>query len=255
MSGRVCAYVCASVCQVTDFDKTNGLYAVKFDDIFESGLTHVEITLAKPRNQKPKIAALSGAYNHHIYAQHFFPKASPSTNYSFAKDVEEQNYSNFIQGFNGNLWDPTLNKVASFKDFLNHPDPAIQNCWLCSRENEYHPLSKDGMGVLEWIQCSDVPCSKMVAYPRIVVDYRPKKDKPWRTRITASRNLLQQIRTMVTQLRTLPAWSSSNVISTAIAQYEIIKQLAAAVGCKKITLVEGYFYHKTRSISFTLCFQ
>ena len=31
----------------------------------------------------------------------------------------------------------------------------------------------------------------MVTYPRIVVDYRPEKDEPWRTRITAGGNLLQ----------------------------------------------------------------
>ena len=134
---------------------------------------------------------MSGAYDHQIYAPNFFPKVSPSTNYSSARDVEEQNYTNFIQSFNANLLDPTLNEFASFKDFLNHPDPAIGNCWLWFGENEYHRLSKDRMGVLKRIRCSNVPCSKMITYPCIVVDYCPKKDELWRIRITAGGNLLQ----------------------------------------------------------------
>ena len=177
--------------RITNFDKTTGLYTVEFDDLIESGWTHDEITLAKPRNQTKKIAALTGTFDTSIYAPNFFPKASPSTNYAQTRDVAERNYTEFINGFNANLWNPTLKKFASFKDFLNHPDPMIRNRWLCSGENEYHRLSKDGMGVLDWIRRSEVPQSKMVTYPCIVVDYRPEKDKPWRTRITAGGNLLQ----------------------------------------------------------------
>lgn len=151
--------------QVTDFDTSTGLYTIKFDNVIESGWTCDKITLAKPRNQQKTIATLSGAYNNHIYAPNFFPKASPSTNYASAKDVEERDYSAFIQTFNANLWDPTLKIFASFKDFLDHPDPAIQNCWLCFGKNEYHRLSKDGMDVLKWICHSDVPRLKMGDLP------------------------------------------------------------------------------------------
>jgi hypothetical protein len=303
--------------RITDFEKTTGLYTVEFEDLIESGWTHDEITLAKPRNQPKKIAALTGTFDTSIYAPNFFPKASPSTNYAHARDVEERNYSEFVRCFNANLWDPTLKKFASFKDFLNHPDPSIRNRWLHSGENEYHRLSKDGMGVLEWIRRSDVPKSKMVTYPRIVVDYRPEKDEPWRTRITAGGNLLKydgittahtasmetikcHINSIISDKNARAATADisnmylcsdlpeseyvrfhrSTIPQSIIDKYniefdgdyayakinkawyglkqagkiahdDIVNRLAAA-GYVKSTLIEGYFSHKTRPISFTL---
>ena len=173
------------------------------------------------------------------------------------------------------------------------------------------------MGVLEWIRHCNVPWSKMVTYPCIVVDYRPEKDEPWRTRITAGGNLLQyngittartasmetikcQINSIISDKNARAATADisnmylcsdlpeseyvrfhrSTIPQSIIDKYniefdgdyayakinkawyglkqagkiahdDIVKRLEAA-GYIKSNLIEGYFSHKSRPISFTL---
>ena len=95
----------------------------------------------------------------------------------------------------GKIWDEQLNKFASWKDLAHHPDTTISWRWRRSGINEFAHLFQgykdvEGMDVLDWIYKTEVPNNKKVTYPCYTVDYRPKKDEPYRTRITAGGNLL-----------------------------------------------------------------
>ena len=113
-----------------------------------------------------------------------------------------------------------------YQDLINHKDPVIQHRWLQSGENEFARLFQgygevDGMDVLEWIYRKDVPRNKQVTYPRYVVDVRPEKSEPYRTRITAGGDKIDyegNVTTHTASMETIKMhWNS--VVSTPGAKY------------------------------------
>ena len=126
----------------------------------------------------------------------------------------------------GKIYDDTLQKFASWKELVQHPDPAIARRWIQSGINEFARLFQgygdiEGVDVLEWIHRHDVPPGKKVTYPRYTVDYRPEKDEPWRTRITAGGNILEYYGDTTTHCASMETikchWNS--VLSTPGAKY------------------------------------
>jgi hypothetical protein len=123
----------------------------------------------------------------------------------------------------GTIWDPQLNKMAHYRDLIKHPDATIRDRWMESGENEFgrlcqgfEPNNIKGMDVIEWIGISEVPKSKKVTYARYTVAYRPEKDEPYRTRITAGGDQLDYAGEVSTQVSTMETFKIlvNSVIST-----------------------------------------
>ena len=124
-----------------------------------------------------------------------------------------------------------MKKDALYRDLIKHPDPAIQKRWLTSGENEFGRLFQgfppngdiaNGIGVLDWIQKSEVPGVKKVTYPRYTVALRKKKvHKADRTRSTCGGNVLDyfgDVTKHTVSMETIKMhWNS--VISTPGAKY------------------------------------
>ena len=143
----------------------------------------------------------------------------------YSKAVEHLQ-PNFAFGASGAIWDDDLNKMAKYRDLINHKDPIIKQRWLQSGENEFARLFQgygetDGVDVLDWIQRGDVPRNKQVTYPRYVVAVRPEKSEPYRTRITAGGDRIDyegNVTTHTASMETIKMhWNS--VISTPGAKY------------------------------------
>ena len=126
----------------------------------------------------------------------------------------------------GRIWDDKLKKFAAWKDLVNHPDDNIASRWEQSGVNEFARLFQgyrniEGLDVLEWINKRDVPPGQKVTYPRYTVAYRPEKDEPYRTRITAGGNLLDYDGNTTTHSASMETikvhWNST--ISTPNARY------------------------------------
>ena len=77
------------------------------------------------------------------------------------------------------------------------------------------------MNVLDWIPRHEVPQHKKVTYPCYMVDIRPKKSKPKRTRITAGDDRIDyhgNVSTHTASMETIKIhWNS--VVSTPNARY------------------------------------
>ena len=126
----------------------------------------------------------------------------------------------------GKIWDEDLKKFAAWKDLANHPNTNIAKRWTRSGVNEFARLFQgykhiEGLDVLEWIYKHEVPPGQKVTYPRYTVDYRPEKDEPFRTRITAGGNLLDFFGNTTTHSASMETikchWQS--VLSTPGARY------------------------------------
>ena len=49
-------------------------------------------------------------------------------------------FKHYAMAAAGKVWDPELNKMASYRDLINHPNKAICELWTGSGENEYGRL-------------------------------------------------------------------------------------------------------------------
>ena len=135
----------------------------------------------------------------------------------------------FLNNFAGascTIWDETLNKIVAYRDLIKHPDPIARQRGLASGENEFGFLfqgygTTEGMNVLDWIHCDQVPHNKKVTYPRYTLDIRPEKSEIQRTRITAGGNQLDyhgNVSTYTASMETIKThWNS--VVSTPNAHY------------------------------------
>lgn len=82
----------------------------------------------------------------------------------------------------GCIWDESLKKWMSLEDLLKHPDPDVRSIWENSNEKVYGNLFQGfgdtkGINVCTFIQRHQVPHGQKVAYPQMVVAYRPEKVK------------------------------------------------------------------------------
>ena len=90
----------------------------------------------------------------------------------------------------GAIYDQNLKKWMRYNDLIKHPDKPTRERWIGSGEKEYGRLFQGfketpGKDVLRWIYKAEVPAEKQVTYPRVTTAYRPEKEDPYRTRITA----------------------------------------------------------------------
>ena len=181
--------------------------------------TNIHIPTAK--SQRPKKVQRLNRYNQNPTVQQ---KPNRFSN-GYSKAVE-QLQPNFAFGASGAVWDDSLNKMAKYRDLINHKDPVIKNRWLQSGENEFARLFQgygetEGVDVLDWIRKGDVPRNKQVTYPRYVVAVRPEKSEPYRTRITAGGDRIDyegNVTTHTASMETIKMhWNS--VVSTPGAKY------------------------------------
>ena len=168
--------------EVTKYDPINKFYSIKYLDGDEEDFDHNEMTKYKKRRQQYNVSLhqahlLRGKYNHNVF---FIPtKASPNpvkTDYLRHRasivlqhkiDELTEKASEFACAASGRIWDEELNKMASYRDLIQHQNVAIRTRWLTSGENElgrlfrgFKPNNIEGIGVLNWIPKSDVPANK-----------------------------------------------------------------------------------------------
>ena len=93
-------------------------------------------------------------------------------------EIEERQTLFLALAAGGKVYDDTLERLASSRELINHPDPTIRKRWLKLGENEFGRLFwgfppngeiANGIGVLDWIQKTAVPHDKKVTYPRYIV--------------------------------------------------------------------------------------
>ncbi|OEU20461.1 hypothetical protein FRACYDRAFT_181335 [Fragilariopsis cylindrus CCMP1102] len=183
--------------------------------------TNIHIPTAK--SQRPKKVQRLNRYNRYPMVQQ--PQKPNKFSNGYSKAVEHLQ-PNFAFRASGAVWDDSLNKMAKYRDLINHKDPVIKNRWLQSGENEFARLFQgygetEEVDVLDWIRKGDVPRNKQVTYPRYVVAVRPEKSEPYRTRITAGGDRIDykgNVTTHTASMETIKMhWNS--VVSTPGAKY------------------------------------
>ena len=90
------------------------------------------------------------------------------------------------------VWDPEQQKMLEFIDLIKSKN---QNVWTTSLANELGRLAQGirnipGTNTIKFIHKNQVPHNRKVTYAQLVVDYRPGKSDPNRTRLTVGGNLL-----------------------------------------------------------------
>ena len=92
--------------------------------------------------------------------------------------------------FAGSIIDEKTGEALEYRDLIKRPD--IKEIWERSLANELGRLSQGardikGTNTIFFIKKSDIPTDRLkdVTYGRIVVDYRPNKSDPNRSRLTA----------------------------------------------------------------------
>jgi hypothetical protein len=126
----------------------------------------------------------------------------------------------------GAIYDKDLNKWMRYNDLIRHPNKETRDLWLGSGQKEYGRLFQgyketEGKDVLKWIYKSEVPADKQVTYPRVTTAFRPEKEDPYRTQITAGGDKLDydgETATHSASMTTIKThWNS--VLSTKDARY------------------------------------
>ena len=106
-------------------------------------------------------------------------------------------------------------------DLFKHPDTIVRQRWLTLGENKFKRLfqgygTTEGMDILNWIHCDQVPQNKKVTHQHYTAGIRPEKSEIHRTRITTGGNSLDyhsNVSTHTASMETIMThWS--NVIST-----------------------------------------
>ena len=109
-------------------------------------------------------------------------------------------------------------------------DPALKNRWIHSFSNELGRLAQGrkstnlpGTNTIFFTEYNNIPVDrrKDITYGRIVVDYRPQKSEPHRTRLTVGGNLINyphSVSTKTAELQTAKLLFNS-VISTRNAKF------------------------------------
>ena len=129
----------------------------------------------------------------------------------------------------GKIWCPELNKMAGYRDLLNHPNKKICELWTTSSENEFARLfdgynGVEGINVMEWIAWDAVPKHKTVTYARYVVAYRPEKAEQYRTRITVGGDKLDYNGDVSTRVSTMETFKMllNSTVSTPGAKCSLV---------------------------------
>jgi hypothetical protein len=170
--------------EVTHYNSINGLYTIKYQNGETNELNVIEMRRYYKQYSKDKThkKALFTKYNTTFHYT-IFPCAKSQ------QSIPINKFQHLAMAAGGTIWDAELNKMATYKDFMNHPNTEICERWTWSSKNECARLLDgyngiDGLNVMEWIAWDAVPKHKKVTYAQYMVAYRPEKAKPYRTRIT-----------------------------------------------------------------------
>jgi hypothetical protein len=238
--------------EVTGFDPSNSYYKIRYTDGDTEEFDHQEV-----KEYKKKVQAYTSRPTNddqlttraRYYAQlgrlqakrtnsetkvkqHQWALRTKKTHKStFGNNVMHFAYSSWVRRKHqahkaGSIWDENLKKWMSLRDLLKHPDPSVRTTWERSSCKEYGGLFQGhgdtkGKDVCKFIKKEDVPPGKKVTYPRTTVAFRPEKDDPNRTRITAGGDQLDYDGETATQSASMVTikvhWNS--VLSDLDAKY------------------------------------
>lgn len=166
--------------EVVGYNNINGYYKIQYQD---------GDTEEYDANDMKKYYKHLQKYSPPAKALQITKEPKYDTNFNYNLFPANKHHKAFATG--GTIWDPTLEKMAHYRDLIIHPNPKIQARWIKGGENEFGRLingygGAEGMNVCEWVNWDSIPKDKAVTYARYTVAYRPKKiDEPYRVRITA----------------------------------------------------------------------
>ena len=173
--------------EVIGYNDNNGYYKIKYRDGDEEEYDANDMKKYYKQLQKysPKPTTHTALATHGRYDTNFNYKLFPAIKLHRALAA------------GGTIWDPELQTMAHYRDFIIHPNPMIKRRWIQGGENEFGRLFNgygkvEGMKVCEWVDWVTIPHDKVITYARYTVAYRPEKiDEPWRVRITAGGDRLR----------------------------------------------------------------
>ena len=149
---------------VTHYNSINGLYSIKYDNGETDEFDAVEMSryYKQYAKDKPHKKALFSNQN---YDTTFHYSLIPCA--KAHQSIPIKQFQHLAMAAGGTVWDPQLNKMATYKDLLNHPNQEICERWTRSSENEYGRLFSGyngvkGLNVMEWIPWDAVPKHKKV---------------------------------------------------------------------------------------------
>ena len=101
----------------------------------------------------------------------------------------------FEEFFAGAITDKITGKALEYRDLIKRPD--LKDTWERSLANGLGRLAQGirevkGTNTITFIRKTEVPSNRFkdITYGRIVVDFRPQKSEPNRSRLTAGGNLI-----------------------------------------------------------------
>ena len=220
--------------EVTAYDSINKLYEIKYREGEIDDFTYEELRKYRKTTQKyRKVLKLKRIdmpttdtdHQHDIF---FIPtKANPNPvrrdynakHLAFLMQEQHLDYcedKHYALAAGGRVWDEYLQKMASYKDLIQHKDEKIAARWITGGENEFGRLFQgfaqngvEGLDILEWIPNTDVPSFKTVTYPRYTTAIRPEKDEKYRVRITAGGDRIAydgDVSTHTASMETIKTW-------------------------------------------------
>jgi hypothetical protein len=169
--------------KIKQYDPKEKYYKVLYKDGDTEEMTHSEIKQYRKRSQR-----YSPAHETVLLSSHVINRIeSISTNtdqpslfsngydkgVQMLEQLQHTNSINIAFAAGDAIWDEELNKMAKYRDLINHNNTATKDRWLRSGENEFPRLF--GMDVLEWIQRRNIPQGKQVRIHAILLTSDPKK--------------------------------------------------------------------------------
>ena len=123
--------------------------------------------------------------------------------------------------------------MLEFTNLINNP--KTKDVWTTSLANELGRLAQGirnipGTNTIKFIHKHQVPHNRKVTYARLVVDYRPGKSDPNRTRLTVGGNLLTYEGDLYTE--------TTDIIATKL----LLNSVLSTKGAKFMTIDIKNFY-------------
>ena len=233
---------------ITSYDTTRRYYRIAYEDDDEEEMTHDEVTLHR---SKPK--RMDSATRHQQVEKEYWSAINSGRRRSDRIEKIQTNftggYANAAEHLQSNWYhrkdwipqeykiyansviDETTGKKMEYRDLIKHP--KFKDDWLVSGSNEFGRLFQGigknadgtqrvvGTNTCVWINRSQVPKHKKVTYARIVVDVRPEKAEPNRTRITAGGDKLDYFGDVSTETASLETAKIlfNSIVSTPGAKF------------------------------------
>ena len=233
---------------VTAYDTNQGYYKISYEDGDEEELTYTEVQGYCTKRNQPT----SEARHQQVEREYWstvnsgrrrsgrIEKLQPTFTAGYAKAADHlqetwyhrvdwipQEYKIYANS----VIDEATGKKMEYRDLIKHP--SYKEDWLESGANEFGRLFQGigkkadgtqrvkGTNTCVWIDKAQVPRNKKVTYARIVVDVRPEKAEPNRTRITAGGDRLEYFGDVSTETSSLETAKLlfNSIVSTPGAKF------------------------------------